>query len=475
MSWQTIYNNTMTSLRYQTQMIAKLQEQAASGARVLRASDQPSDAFSILSLKSQSRSLEVYGRNISHVITDMEQSSNSLNQVSSAIIRVKQLLTQAASQTYGSDNLQSIGGEINSLLEHVVALVNVKNLEHYVFGGSNISELPYEVQRQSGKISSVSYKGSTDPLSAAVAPGVTDSGTVVGQKIFQVDNRQTPVLLGRTGLAAGSGTSNARGDQWLTVSHELTTYGGLSGIAAGASSVAGDTIAGSNHKLYIDADAKTITLDDGQAVSYTNLSEDIAVSNSSGETVYVNCTNLAAGLSGLNEVAVNVTSRLSLDDGATSVVANSTANQAVVDSRTGKMLYVDSRALIRTGTEPIRVPGTHDLFNMLVSVRDLLQGDRPISDSARSDLLNKSILSVGEVMQNVTAGISSLGARLQVIESRQQSISFLVDSTRSQTGQLQDADIAEVAGEMAKFQMFYQMTLTSASRVLNMSLLDFLQ
>ena len=54
--WGAIYNNVTFALRSQAAELARLQEQAASGVRVVRASDDPANAYRILQLRGQGRS-----------------------------------------------------------------------------------------------------------------------------------------------------------------------------------------------------------------------------------------------------------------------------------------------------------------------------------------------------------------------------------------------------------------------------------
>ena len=58
-----IYNTASASLREHAERLARLQEQAASGLRVNRASDAPSDAYRILKLHAQELSIQTYVKN----------------------------------------------------------------------------------------------------------------------------------------------------------------------------------------------------------------------------------------------------------------------------------------------------------------------------------------------------------------------------------------------------------------------------
>ena len=59
-----MYDKTVYALSLQTDAITRLQEQASTGSRVNRASDAPSDAYRILALSTQERTLKNYQESI---------------------------------------------------------------------------------------------------------------------------------------------------------------------------------------------------------------------------------------------------------------------------------------------------------------------------------------------------------------------------------------------------------------------------
>jgi flagellin-like hook-associated protein FlgL len=311
-------------------------------------------------------------------------------------------------------------------------------------------------------------------LNVPVAPGVQQSGALVGDNVFRCDSRETPVFLGNTGAKAGAGTSSVRGDVWLSVTHDQTQYAGNTGVAAGSGSATGDTIVGGGHTLHIDADQQTVSLDDGTAVSYASASNDLQLTDSKGDTVYVDMTALNAGLTGTTDVSINATAKLSIDGGL-STVDSTSGQQAVTDSRTGKVLYVDTSSLARTGSEPISVPGTYNMFDMLINARDVLLGKPALSQSSLSSVLNQSLNSLNDVYTRVVTQASEVGAREQAMTTLQSSLTNMQNNNQTQTSGLQSADITELTVELAKVQNNYQLTLSSAAKVLNMSLLDYLQ
>ncbi len=475
-STNQVYNSILASMSRGMEVMARMQEQSSTGQKINRASDSPSGASMIMQLQSQANYFDTFTKNINAAQLNLEQASSSMQSITDSLSRTKMLLTQAANGTLSQANRVSIGQEIDSLLEDAVSQANVKIAGVYVFGGTQMTAAPYTVTRSNGQIVEVGYAGSDTSSTVPVGMGRRQTNVMVGDKVFRYDRRSAPVLSGQTGLAAGSGTSSVRGDMRLTLSHLATTYDGASGLAAGASSTVGDTILGAGHKVYLDADHNTLRLDDGTAVSFNPGTEaNVRVTNSAGDVVYVDTTNIAAGQSGTVEVALQATGQMSIDDGETFTPLTTFAdNQAVTDPETGRVLYVNAAGVARVGAEPVEVPGTHDVFSILIAVRDALLNTRNLSSADQMGLISRAIKSVDEVSQGVTTGLTAAGAQLQAMDNLTASLGTLRDNSNTQIASLRDADIAEVAVELARAQNFYQMTLASAAKVMNISLLNYL-
>jgi len=476
--WGSIHDQMMSGLRTHGKTLASLQEQAASGSRIVRASDAPTDTHRIMSLQSQSASLEAYNENISRVVANLEQTGAVMQDMSNLLSQVKTLLIQVGSETYTQAQRQVNGEAINQLLSQAVWLANTEVLGQRLFSGDDTQSPPYVAEETGGRITAVTYQGGSTSSGVPVAPGVEQAGAMIGSEVFGANNRGVPQMLGNTGAAAGSGTSTVRGDVWLTVTHGTTTYGGPAGVQAGSSSVAEDTIVGTSHTLTIDADNSRIKLDDGAYVAFGAGGDDtnIKVVNSDGDAAWVDVTNLAGGLAGLTIVPITATANLSIDDQQTTVeVTAFGANEAVTDSQTGRILYVNAAGLTRTGVEPVRTPGANDIFEVMIAARDLLVNDRGLSTREQTELINDSIIeSLDEVISAMASDTTAVGGRLQAVANLQASVADIKDGVDMQRSDLQDADIVQLATDLARTQALYEMVLASSAKVINLSLLDFL-
>jgi flagellar hook-associated protein 3 FlgL len=474
--WGTIYNNTRMALHTNARELARLQEQAASGARVNRASDDPSDAYRIMKLRAQSQSLDEYSKNLQNVTRTLEQAHGVAQEISGNIHTVVQKLEQAASGIYSESNRHILGEEVNAILEQVLALANTKSLGRYLFSGSMSDSQSYVVQTDGQYVTEVRYAGSRDDLLVPIAPGVEMSGVLVGETTFRSHERQAPDFQGKTGAAAGTGTANIQGNAYLELTHDATTVindpDGVN-LAVSADLTVTDTILG-EHELVVDVTENTIKFVGGPKTSFTGTETALEVRNLEGDVVYVDVTGLNGALVAPATVTVRSDGFLSLDGGPQMALTDFTDDNLAVYDDQGGVLYVDATGIRRTGLEAVHVPGTHDLFDTLIDTRDILLNTRGLGEAEQLELLRGTSGAIREVLDNITRTLTSVGGRLQALDTFQSSMNTIQATADDQAGALENADLVQVAADLARTQALYQMTLATASKLLNLSLLDFI-
>jgi len=169
---------------------------------------------------------------------------------------------------------------------------------------------------------------------------------------------------------------------------------------------------------------------------------------------------------------------ISIDGGLTTVTGNTAdanaANVPVTHSVTGEVLYVNVSALTTTGTEAIRTPGTYDIFNVLISARDLM-GDTTLPADQWNDKLNETISAMHNVEDKLTRAFPKIGGRISTLTTLKNSLENIKYNTEDEISRLKDADIAQVAVDLAKHEVLYEMSLAVASKMFSLSLMDFLR
>ena len=387
-----IYNNVSYALYLHSVEMARLQEQTITGSRINRPSDDPSCSYRVVTLNSQERSLGNYINNLSETVGTLELSSTVIQGIQSALTETKVLLTQVIGGIYNEETRERAAERINDTLEQVVSLANTKHIGQYLFGGNNTTSAPYLAERTNGEITGVTYQGSLENRDIEVASGIKSSAFHVGYDTFHSNDRSDPVFLGDTGAKTGTGTSNLRGDTWLTVT--------------------------------------------GSAGNYT----------------------------------------LSIDDGLSTFNTDGTdTNLAITDSMTGKILYVDTTEINSTGVDLVSVPGTYDIFNTLVSIRDMLKNERELSGAQLRELQDNSLVALEEINELLVRAEVSVGSKIGFLDNLKESLKELKYDAEDEATLLQEADIAQIAIDLSRREVLYQMSLSIAGRLMSVSLLDFLR
>jgi len=499
-----IYNNVGFALHLHTDAMAKLQEQVSTGSRINRISDDPSAGYRVLGLNTNVKSLENYINNLSEVISILELSSAIIENITSGFSETQIRLTQISSGTYDEAARKIAAEGINDILEQTVSLANTKHMDQYLFGGTNTGSAPYTVERTNGKITRVTYQGSFENRDIEVAPGMESSAFYIGDNIFRSNDRSAPVFIGDTGSKAGTGTSNVQGYTWLTITDDIdpTKYR-LS-------------INDEDETDYVTVlkgkgpETQTLTFDgvpdgvpsggsftltfDGQKTAAINFNDDATAI----QTKLENLSNLDAGdvtVMGSYAAGFNITfadtlgnvPELVADDntltngGGAITIDEDTAtegigdtNLAVTDSA-GRVLYVNTTGIISAGVDLVSIPGTYDIFNTLIIIRDVLENEKGLSDAQVREQLNNLPSPLEETSKLMVQAQVSIGSKIGFLDDLKYSLKDIKYNTEDEATRLQEADIAQIAIDLSRREVLYQMSLAVAAKLMSMSLLDFLR
>ena len=390
-SLNNIYNNVSFALNLHTKAMGILQEQASTGSRINRISDDPAVAYRVLGLNTNYKSLGNYIDNLSEVVSTLELSSTIVEDITSSFTETLIRITQISSGLYDDAARQRTAEGINDILEQTVSLANTKHMDQYLYGGADTGAAPYTVERTNGQITKVTYDGSFENRDIEVSPGVESSAFFIGDNIFRCDDRSAPVFSGYTGAQSGTGTSSCRGGVWLTV-----------------------TGSAGNYDLSIDGGLSTFNTGGGD-------------------------TNLA-----------------------------------VTNSLTGEVLYVDTTGITGTGTDLVRIPGTYDIFNTLITIRDVLENQNGLSGAQVRETAKNLPYSIDEISKVLVKAQVSIGSKIGFLDDLKQSLNDLQYNTIDETTRLQEADIAQIAIDLSRREVLYQMSLSVAAKLMSMSLLNYI-
>ncbi|WP_332651792.1 flagellar hook-associated protein FlgL [Lysinibacillus sp. 54212] len=152
-------SNMLRNLNSSYNKMSKYQEMLNSGSIISRPSDDPVVAVKGMGYRVELDKNEQYKRNIREAHTWLDSTDEALDQVGSAMKRVKELIVQAANDTNTTEDRQKINAEITQIKQQLRDVANSKVGDNYIFSGTHTSQ-PL-------------YTDSTGPQNPAITTGAT--------------------------------------------------------------------------------------------------------------------------------------------------------------------------------------------------------------------------------------------------------------------------------------------------------------
>ncbi|HAJ6324975.1 TPA: flagellar hook-associated protein 3 [Escherichia coli] len=184
---QQTYVSMTQSFNNLSGSLAHVVEQMATGKEILQPSDDPIAATRITQLNRQQSAIEQYQSNIDSASAGLSQQESILDGVNNSLLAVRDDLLEAANGTNTADSLASLGQDIESLTESMVAALNYQDEDgHYVFGGTINDQPPIVAVDDDGDgvTDSYSYQGNSDHRQTTVSNGVEVDTNVAASDFF---------------------------------------------------------------------------------------------------------------------------------------------------------------------------------------------------------------------------------------------------------------------------------------------------
>ncbi len=170
-----IVNNNINNLTGSMERLYELQKQSATGKKYLKASDNPSNNASVITLKSALQTSEVYETTAQNTNDWMSATDFALQQAGDVTQRAISLVMRGLSDTMGAESRATIAEEIDGLIKEAVDIANTKHLDRYIFSGFTTDQKPFESQyldaTDTTKVTDVYYKNNS-PAAIAAQPAL---------------------------------------------------------------------------------------------------------------------------------------------------------------------------------------------------------------------------------------------------------------------------------------------------------------
>lgn len=180
-----IYQQSSRAISDRQVALAKVQQQMATGNRILTASDDPVGSARLLSLNEELDRYDQYQRNIDLANGRLNVEETALKDAGEIFQRARELTIQAGNDTLNDSDRKNIAKEIRQLQEQLVSLANTQDGNgEYVFSGFKSDTQPFTLDKTTQV---VTYAGDQGQRLIQAGPSLDIPVGDSGQAVFQMD------------------------------------------------------------------------------------------------------------------------------------------------------------------------------------------------------------------------------------------------------------------------------------------------
>lgn len=133
------YSQVLSNLSSITSQHAEASQQATTGVRVGKPSDDPIAAAELARLRASSSQTQTHLSTIDTVRGDAELTESTLSDASDIFVRLKEIALQASNGSLSADDRKTLGVEVSGMKGALLTLANTRGTRGYLFSGSQVS------------------------------------------------------------------------------------------------------------------------------------------------------------------------------------------------------------------------------------------------------------------------------------------------------------------------------------------------
>jgi flagellar hook-associated protein 3 FlgL len=203
------FTNTQTTLDLQRvkERLAILQEQIATGKRIVRLGDDPTGAALIVDFRSSIERNKQFVKQAESAASFLQATETTLDGVNTAITRLLELGQQGLSDTSGASGRPRLAQEVDGIRTNLLSLANTQQQGKYLFAGTRTTTQPF-----SGPAAGpITYAGDANTVVLDVGVSATVTTNLPGDATFFGPGGQgsaTDIFQAVTDLRDGLNTNN---------------------------------------------------------------------------------------------------------------------------------------------------------------------------------------------------------------------------------------------------------------------------
>lgn len=139
------FKNQLASISKQFESVQNLQQQASSGKKIQRASEDPLLAQQIKSVQNHLGQLKGYQLNCTLAETRTELSSNKIQETISLVNKAQECIQKARNDTLNNQDRNILAGEMQNVLDSILNIANSKDSQgESIFAGFNVKQTAFD-------------------------------------------------------------------------------------------------------------------------------------------------------------------------------------------------------------------------------------------------------------------------------------------------------------------------------------------
>ena len=179
-STNMVYNASLHTMLGKQASMNKLQQQLATGQKMVSAKDNPVAAGTAVKLDRSVAALTQFSANADRVQNRLGLQENAMAEAGELMIQVNELTVQANNPALSDADLKAIASQLRAIGDQLLAVANsTDGAGRYLFGGTSDGSAPF-----SRHGNSVSYNGDQTQRQVEVAPNTFVSDALPGSEVF---------------------------------------------------------------------------------------------------------------------------------------------------------------------------------------------------------------------------------------------------------------------------------------------------
>lgn len=173
------YRSIQYNLEKNSTSLNKLYEQAATGKRMLRPSDDPSAISPLFSSRTQIATADRHLESIDTAQDGMDIADGYLDSAENLLVRAKEIAITGINGSLSAEDMNTLANEVAQLQTELLDIANAKVDGKYIFAGYAEATQPF-----SGN--PVTYHGTSDHKLVEISSGQTVQTNLTGDELFMV-------------------------------------------------------------------------------------------------------------------------------------------------------------------------------------------------------------------------------------------------------------------------------------------------